>query len=225
MTRRALLAAGAVVGSATILAAGAAFAVSLPIAPKSLVVETVAATVPRSTCTLTDASADSYANQNAAGTNYGASTALQVRSERLNRNKRAFLQFDLASCSPAIPATARVTGASLSLFMTVAPVAARTFAVHRVTGAWTEAGLTWTNQPTAAATATSTATVGTTANVTVTWDVTADVAAIVAATAANNGWRISDQTEGANPAREAQFNAQEHATVSQRPLLTIAFYP
>jgi hypothetical protein len=212
---------------ACFLAGGAVgFAASLGLTPKALAVFTSASSVPISSCTLTPA-ADTYADQGSSGTNFGTATALHVRSAVtlvvVQDNKRSFARFDLSSCS--IPTSARVLTAKMKLFLSSAPSASRTYQVHRVTQAWGETTLDWGNQPTTAGTATASATTGTTSNVTLEWDVLADVSGFVAGTTTNQGWRVRDLTEGSGTAREGQFRAREHATVSQRPSLAITYYP
>ena len=205
-----------------IATAAVGFASSLGLTSQSVAVATVATTVPVESCTV-GAAADTYAQQNASGSNFGTATDLYVRSERLNRNRRAFIRFDLGTC--AIPSSARVKSATLNLFMTVAPGAARTHNIHALTSSWVETTLTWTAQPTAAGSTTSTASTGTTANATVAFDVRSDVASFVSGSTTNNGWRISDSVEGSSTAREARFSSREHATSAQRPSLVVTWYP
>ena len=107
--------------------------------------------------------------------------------------------------------------------MFTAPTASRTYEAHLVSAAWTETGVTWTNQPAVGTLTASTAT-GTTANVTLTWAVTADVQAFVDGTT-NRGWRIKDQTESSAPTRNAVFRSAEYGTASQRPVLEVTYYP
>lgn len=213
-----------------VLAAGVAFAAALPITSQPLTIFTSADTVPVTACTLTAAAADTYADEGSVLTNFGTATTLHVRSgatqivlATIPDNKRSFVRFDLASCS--IPASARVASAQLELFLSTAPSSSRTYEAHRVSQSWNETNLNWNNQPTVAASATASAATGTTANVTIAWDVRADVQTFVAGTATNNGWRLKDLTEGANPAIEGRFNSREHATASQRPKLAITYYP
>jgi hypothetical protein len=185
--------------------------------------------VPVTTCTLT-AAADTYAHEDSAGTNFGTETTLHVRSGvrrvlllTFPDNKRSFVRFDLASCS--IPSSARVVSAQQNLFLSTAPSSSRTYQVHRVTQSWTETNLAWDNQPAVAASATASASTGTVANVTIGWDVRADIQSFVGGTATNDGWRLKDVTEGADPAHEGRFNAREHGTTSQRPSLVVTYYP
>jgi hypothetical protein len=193
---------------------GIAFAASLVLSSNRLTVF--------ASCTLRAATADTYVNQASTGTNYGTATTFFVRSQ-VGANRRAFVRFDLASCY--IPATAEVITARLSLHMSTAPTANRTYQARRVTASWTETGITWANQAAVAGSATSTTTTGTISSVRLEWDVAADVSSFVSGSLVNNGWRIADSVESSATARTATFNADEHATVSQRPRLTITYYP
>jgi hypothetical protein len=210
-----------VVGVVIALLAGTGVALAAPVALTSarLTVSTSASTVQPTTCTLVAAAADSYVNQQSAGSNQGNATTLDVRAAP-NGIRRTFVRFDLGTCS--IPASALVTTADLMLFMYDAPPASRTYLAHRVTGAWTETGVTWANQPATVAAATASVTTGTTANVTRTWDVTADVQAFVDGTT-NLGWRLRDETESA-PVRLGSFRSTEHGNASERPVLEVTYY-
>jgi hypothetical protein len=212
-----------------VLASGVGFAAALAITPQTLTIFTSADSVPVTTCTRT-AAADTYAHEDSSGTNFGTATTLQVRSGvtrvlllTFPDNKRSFVRFDLASCS--IPASARVVSAQLNLFLSTAPSLSRTYQAHRVTQSWSETNVDWDNQPTVAASATASAATGIASNVTIGWDVRADTQTFVAGTATNNGWRIKDVTEGADPAHEGRFNSREHGTTSQRPSLVVTYYP
>lgn len=203
------------------LAAGVGLAASVGITSEHLTVHTSAVVISPTTCTLSAADADSYVSESSLLTNVGAATNLDIRSALLD-NKRTFVQFSLAPCS--IPANSLVTAASLELFMFTAPAAGRTYDAHRVTASWTEMGITWANQPAAAALATASIATGTTSNVTLAWDVAADVQAFVDGTA-NNGWQVKDRTESSLTSRESQFRAAEHGAAAERPVLSITYYP
>jgi hypothetical protein len=211
-----------------VVATGVGFAAALAITPKSLTVHTAASNVPVSTCTLTS-SADSHVEEDA-NSNFGTATALHVRSYQTTvlvitttRNRRAFVKFDLDSCS--IPSNAAVRTATLSVFLSAAPNQNRTWNIRRVTANWTETGVTWSNQPATAVTNSVTVGTGTTANVTLQANVLTDVAAFVAGTQTNNGWRFSDSSENSSTERLGQFRSREHATTSQRPSLVVTYYP
>jgi hypothetical protein len=198
---------------------------------------------PYRTCTITAtpsttaAVRDAHVLEASATTNFGTTTALDVSSAN-NANRRVHLWFNVALCSPSIPATATVRRATLRLYATTLAAACRTIAVFRVgANAWTEAGITWNNQPfgttinnPALGSATSQFTVGTPVGCTnrvagyVTGaDVTADVAAYVAGTATNNGWMLRDTVEGSSPARTNTFSAKNLGTLAQAPQLVITY--
>ena len=198
-----------------------AVAAPLPTTPTRLLARTIVATVPVSTCTLAS-EADTYADGGAPLSALGTATTLHVRSQVLF-NKRTYVRFNIASCS--IPSNARLKTSDFKLVVTTAPGSSRTYDVHRVTAAWTEAALTSLAQPAAAATATASFATGTSAGVTLTSDVLTDVGAFVTGSATNNGWRVKDRTEDAVTAIETQFGSRENATFAERPSLVITYYP
>ena len=206
-----------------LLGGSVGYAASLAITPSRLTVFTSVSSVPISTCTLTAAPADTYAdglllNQ---GSNFGTATQLHVRADTLGA-KRSFVRFDLGSCP--VPSGSRVETATLSLYLATAPGASRTHQARRVTATWDEMTLTWSNQPAVAGAATSNVSTGTTSGVVLTWDVEVDVQAFANGTS-NFGWRVADATEGALPAQEGRYSSAENATVNQRPSLSITYYP
>lgn len=203
--------------AAALGAAVAAGAATLTTTSAPLLARTVVATVPVSTCTLAP-NADTYSDLTAQGT----ATTLRVRSLAI-LNYRTYVRFDIASCS--IPAVARLKTGGFKLVITTAPASSRTYDVHRVTAAWTEAGLTSIAQPATVATATASVATGTTAGITLTVDVMSDVSSYVTGAATNNGWRVKDRTEDALASVETQFGSRENATVALRPSLLITYYP
>jgi hypothetical protein len=140
--------------------AGLAAAASLSPTARSLTTYSTPSSVPLSSCTLT-AVADAYTDRNVlnAGSNFGTGTTLSVRSDVLG-DRRTFLRFDLSACANV--ALARVTSASVQLYLSTAPSASRTYDLQRVTATWTESGITWNSQPATAASATATVSTGTT---------------------------------------------------------------
>jgi hypothetical protein len=185
-----------------------------------------ATTVPITTCTLT-ASADSYVMQDD-DSNFGSAPQLDVQSHQTtlliittNRNRRAFVKFDLSSCS--IPSNAEVETATLRVFLSSAPSQSRTWNIDRVTGGWTEDAITWSSQP--AATGSTSVTTGTTSNVALQATVTSDVAEFVSGAQTNDGWRFSDSVENSSTQRLGEMAARESGTESQRPTLIIDYYP
>lgn len=223
MSRRPLTLVGAVLAGSALVGATLAAAASLQLSPSSLTEYAAASAVPLSSCTLT-ASADAYVDSAvlSSGSNFGTATTLNVRSDVLG-NRRTFARFDLSAC-PSF-GNARVTDASLRLFLSTAPSASRTYNLHRVTAAWTETGVTSSNQPAAAAAATASVATGTVSAVTLSWPVTAEVQSFVDGTATNFGWRIRDATEDSLTARSGTFSARENGTAAQRPSLVVTYYP
>jgi hypothetical protein len=198
---------------------------------------------PYRTCTITatpvtaTAVVDSTVQQALATTNFGTMTSLTV-SSGTGINQRTYLKFDLAACSPAIPATAIVRLATLRLYMTAVPAACRTMDIFKVTPAWTETAITWNNQS-FGATINNPATgsrsgsfnVGSTAGCqnlatgayVVGETVTADVATFVSGASSNLGWMIRDDVEGSATTRTATFSAKELGTVAQEPQLVVTY--
>jgi hypothetical protein len=206
--------------AALVTTASVAFAATLGISSQRLTTVTKASTVPSSTCNLANASEDTWVNEGSQNQTNGNATALSVRSALSDR--RTFVKFDLSSC--AIPSTARVTSATLKLFLSIAPPSSRTHQVWRVTSAWSEATLDWNPQPSLAGAATASTATGTTAGVTLSWTVTNDVQTWAQGTA-NHGWRVNDQTEGSVTQQHAEYRSSEFATAAQRPKLDITYYP
>jgi hypothetical protein len=197
-------------------AASIAVAATLGVSSAKLTTYSAATSAPSSSCTL-NAAEDSYANAQSTGTNYG--TAVDLLVENGSKSKRSFVRFDVASC---VPANGLVLTAQLSLYLVDAPNVNRTWELYRVTGAWTEAGLTWNNQPGVAGAATASIATGTTNGVWTTWDVLVDLQAFADGTA-NQGWRVWDQNDTQNPGRGGGFSSREAA--SNTPSLAITYYP
>jgi hypothetical protein len=216
----------AIVTGSLLLGSGVGVAASLGITSNNLTTFTILAAVPLSTCTVTP-SADSYVDQATLqqNTNFGGVTPLQVESSQtlglVSTNKRSFVKFDLSSCS--IPAAAAVQSATLSVFLSVAPNQNRTWNINRVTAAWTENVITWSNQP--ASTSSTSVVTGTTSNVTLQATVTSDVQSFVSGSLSNNGWRFGDSVEDSATVRNGQFRSREFGTAAQRPSLVVNYYP
>jgi hypothetical protein len=193
------------------------------------------------TCVLTASTAtsaaafDSFVAQGTPTTNNGTTATMSVQNGNAT-NTRAYVRFDLSQCHPAIASSATVRTATLRLFMSTLPAACRTHDVFRVTATWTEAGITWNNQPFGTtinnpptAQRTSSAAVGSapctnsTNNAYVAWDVTADAQAFVAGTATNFGWMVRDDAEGTTPPRQGQYAARNAGVYAAGPQLVIGY--
>ena len=180
---------------------------------------------------------DASVRQASPGSNVGTATTNHVAAAS-GANRRLYIRFDLSICSPAIPASATIRLATLRLFVSTLPSACRTIDIFRVTSAWTESAITWTNQPFGTATnnppgalATDTFTIGTpvgcqnrSSSVYITGaNPTADVSAFVAGGATNLGWMLRDDAEGSATARTETISAKEMGTVLQAPQLVVTW--
>jgi hypothetical protein len=128
--------------------------------------------------------------------------------------------------------------ATLRMYETVLPAVCRTVDIFRVTATWTEAAITWNNQPfgtainnPASGSASDTYGAGTPAGcenlATGTYItggvVTSDVAAFVGGTATNFGWMLRDDVEGSATLRTQTYSAKNLGTASQAPQLVITY--
>jgi hypothetical protein len=209
-------------------------AAGLPVASQKLsVFRTCVLTTTPSAST---AGTDSYVDQAAATTNNGSATFLDVQSGS-SLNRRAYIRFDLTRCSPAIPSAASVKIATLRLYVSAIPAVCRTEDIFAATAEWTEAAITWNNQPfgttinnPASGSRADALTVGsascqnTTANAYVTgWTVTTDVQSWVAGSTTNNGWMIRDDVEGSATTRNARFSSKNANVAAQSPQLIVTY--
>jgi hypothetical protein len=150
--------------------------------------------------------------------NQGTSTKLEVKTKN-GESGLAFLQFDVSS----IPASATIDSATMTMCTQKNGAAGRNYDVHRVTGAWTETGLTHANAPTVAASATDTIVTLGTVDCNQVWTVTSDVAAWVAGTATNYGLRIIDQ-DGSVANMKQTYNSRESTLGDpQKPTLDVDY--
>lgn len=225
------VAAGLLIGSGVTLGAAA----SLSLTSQSL--------TPYRTCVLTATPAtttvvtDAGVRQGVPSTNFGTATSLDVASGT-GVNRRTYLRFDLASCSPAIPAAAIVRLATLRLYVTAMPTACRTIDLFPITAAWSETSITWNNQSfgTAinnppSASRTGSFAVGTpvgcqnptTGTYVSGGTVTSDVASFVAGSRTNFGWMLRDDVEGSATTRTVTFSSKNLGMPSQAPQLVITY--
>lgn len=198
---------------------------------------------PYRTCTITATPSattvvvDASVRQASPTSNFGTATTNNVATASA-ANRRLYVRFDLAVCSPTIPTTATVRLATLRLYVSALPASCRTVDIFRVASAWTEAGLTWNNQPfgttinnPAGSSATDTYGAGTPAGCenlstgayVVGANPTSDVAAFVAGTATNNGWMLRDDVEGSATTYTQTYSAKNLGTVGQAPQLVITY--
>lgn len=206
----------------TVLQAGVASAATLTIANGRLT--TVTRTYGAAqTCTLT-AISDSYVNKALATTNFGTGTTLLINADSTT-TERAFVRFDLSSCSPTIPSDALVQTAKVQLTIAVAALATRTYALRRTTASWVESTVTWNLQPAVAgsATASTTVSLGSLIGTVVEWTATSDVQSYVTGSASDLGWRVSDTNEGIALGTPLTFGSREAAT--GQPKLVVTYLP
>ncbi len=198
---------------------------------------------PYRTCTLTATPAtttsiiDANVRQGSPTLNFGSTTTMLISSSAA-ANQRLYLRFDLTACTPAIPASALVRLATLRLYATILPAVCRTVDLFPATASWTEAAITWNNQPfgttvnnPASGSRTGTFNIGAiagcqnlTANAYIVGaTVTSDVASFVAGSTTNFGWMLRDDVESSATARSTTFATKNLGTVGQAPQLVITY--
>ncbi|MEA2520369.1 MAG: Disaggregatase related repeat, partial [Actinomycetota bacterium] len=218
---------------ATMAQAEAGFAAGLTVASGKLTVYrtcTLGGTIAASTAMF-----ETYVDENTPTTNNGAATTMDAQSAK-NKNRRSYISFDLTKCSPTIPSSATVDGATLRLWVTAIASTCRTEDIYPATASWTEGAITWNNQPfgttlnnPSTASRTDGITIGsaactyTAAAQYVSWTVTTDVASFVAGTLTNNGWMIRDDSEDVNPGKTTTFGTSDAASVPQAPQLVVTY--
>jgi hypothetical protein len=213
-----------------IIACGATVAGAAAVTLATGVLATSSKTLTHATCTLAADSADTYVDQKSPTTFNDTSTTISTLS-KTSQAQRIYLEFNLGSCATPIPSGAEVDSATLTLTTTIAPAAARTLSVRRVTSSWTASATSWNVQPTFASTVTSTLSVSAVAGAD-NFDVTNDVNDFVqsaptptpppySSAAINYGWVIAD--EGASSTTSDTFASNEFATAASRPKLVITY--
>jgi len=155
-------------------------------------------------------SADAYTNTAAPTTNYGAKTLLDVDGA----SQITYIQFNLSS----VPASASISQATLKLYLN-SVVAAGSFNVDYVNGAWTESKIDANNAPPLGAAIASNISITTSEkNQYILVDITSAVQAWQSGSATNNGIALV-----ANASFNATFDSKENTTTSHPPELDIAF--
>lgn len=197
---------------------------------------------PVSTCVITatpattTAEIDDSTTQATPTTKNGAATTVTVQSGS-SANNRLYLEFTLTACTPAIPAAAIVRLATLRLYVSARSTSCRTLDLFPVTASWSEASITWNNQPfgttlnnPALASRTGTFNVGNVAGCqsqalgyTVGATVTSDVQSIVSGSKSNFGWMIRDDAEGSASTLTETFSAKDLGTLAQAPQLVVSY--
>jgi hypothetical protein len=212
----------ALAGGLTLAFAQVGLGASLPVTSAYLTTssKSYAAAV---TCTLS-AAADTYADKLLANSNFGTATTVNISPNSVT-TERAFLRFNLGSCSPAIPSDALIQSANVKLTVAALTTATRTVQLRTASASWTEAGLTWNNQPAASSSVTSSLSVpaATAAGTVLTWTAGSDVQAFVGGSASNFGWRLSDSAEGTALPITLSLSSREAS--SGQPQLVIVYLP
>ena len=215
MTGRSIALAGAFVLALT----GIASAAALTVDANTMTLVRIPGPVPPKTCTVA-AIADAHVDEALPDANAGTAASLDVAAGPADR--RAFVRFDLASC--AIPSTAELRSAALRMVLAGAPAEDRSWKVRRLTGAWTEAGVTWNTAPSLAAASTDAVSTGAVAGAALTWNVAADVADVVSGAATDHGWTIADADEAPAIPAAGSLASREDADAAERPVLTVTWF-
>ena len=160
--------------------------------------------------------ADTYVNEDKGGDdNFGTANEFLVQSDA-GKVKRGLVSFDVSS----IPSGSTVNTATLALCFSAKPGSRRTQELRLVKSSWVETAIVWNDQPTVSGTVTDTITVPATAQC-LTFTVAADVQSWVDG-AANNGWRIGDQTGDTNSG-DVKYHSRENGTMAKRPKLDVTY--
>ena len=139
---------------------------------------------------------------------------LRVGRDTDGHKYRAYIQFTL----PSNLTGSYVTAATLNTYQTYSGTSSPTFAVHRVNGSWTSAGITWSNQPSFSSGSYASQAVSGVKNYT--WNMRTMVQEWANGTA-NNGLVIKATDE--TPKRYKRFASSDSA--SNKPSLSITYYP
>jgi len=167
--------------------------------------------------------ADSQVNEYQPNNNYGGNVELTVLS-RTGMQYQSYIMFDLSS----IPSDSTIDSATLELYIhgILQSPAGRTINCHRVTGSWTEYGITWNNKPSYHSTASNYDIVPSDPmGKWMDWDVTSDVEDFVGGTYTNYGWMFRDPNSQSSTGHGVVYTSKEWPTQDQRPKLTVEYTP
>lgn len=171
----------------------------------------------KGTCTVTGAT-DTYVNESSKSSSYGSATVLDVNPDSGSR-RWSFLKFDLSSCS--LPTTGGADSATLSLYVTNAPILTETLTLTKVTGSWSTS-LTWNSaQSLSYGGTTDSAGSGRSTGTWVDFTVTGDVDDFIKG-GANNGWRLSESGGGYGTTYDLTEFSSSNAS-SNKPKLVINY--
>ncbi len=161
------------------------------------------------------ANADTYINSNAASTNYGTASTIEVGPWGVLvslRTYRGLVRFNL----PAVPNHCTLTGATMRLYNRGAS-GGRTIQVYRAAAAWGETTATWNNQPSETGSAASTSS----GSGWQSWNVLGQIQAQYAGP--NNGFLVRDSNDLAILSATQSYQSREGAPDSQDPQLVLSF--
>lgn len=156
------------------------------------------------------ATQDARIHQAAPATNYGAATALHVRTALLG-NRRTLVSFPL----PPAPPGCTLGSATLRLYAT-STAGGRTIDVYRANAAWTEAAVTWTTQPGMAGPAVGASSTSGWNQ----WDVTAHVTAMYSGS--NHGFILRDRNENSLSGQQQTYRSTESGQYPPELVVTFA---
>jgi hypothetical protein len=177
---------------------------------------------------------DSMVEQTNPTTGYGSNVHIEIETHTTT-NIRTYIEFVVTTCAPKPPSTATVLGATLRLYATTLPATCRNEDIFPVTSSWTEAGITWNNQPfgttlnnpasgyTAQMQVGTTCTTNKAVGYVTGWAVTSDVQKFVAGSATNYGWMIRDDVEGSATAYTTIYEAKDGNSATEDPQLVISW--
>jgi Collagen triple helix repeat (20 copies) len=154
---------------------------------------------------------DSYTQTSSPNTRSGSSPYLRV----VGTMQKTYIKFDVASALPAGVISNDVAKATLTLWVNTVSTPG-SFAVTRVTSAWTEAGITASAAPTLGSVEVAAVAV-TTTNAFVTVDLTSLVQGWVGGSVLNNGFALV-----ANATTSFQLDSKENTATGHEPRLEIA---
>lgn len=162
------------------------------------------------------ASRDSYVESLLSGQNFGTASTLEVGPSYLLvlSQQRALVGFEL----PVVPARCSLEAAELRLFAT-SPGSGRTIEALRLNGAWTETGVTWSNQPATTGSAATSASLS--SPDWQQWNVLSQVEAMYSG--ANNGFLVKDSVASGLLPPHQTYQSREATPDSQDPQLVLSF--
>jgi len=153
--------------------------------------------------------------------NYGNGSDLWAgySSYSTDQKERTLVRFDLSS----IPPGSTLSSASVGLYLNgIDPPNAvfNTIGLYRITGSWTESGVTWNNQPGYTSTGGTSLALGSALNRYYYWDATSIVADWLGGTHANNGFILVSNLEGPGTDNDRGFGSSRY---TRDPLLKVTY--